>query len=87
VSDARVRERWIDAIARVGRGELTGIPCPVNVDADLDVEWIPFKNGPGGEYWLHCPECGAQTFALFRHDPPGVASNNGLGQPGSLVCS
>jgi hypothetical protein len=62
-------KRWIDAAKQVGEGEREGILCPQNGDDFLAVEWIPFENSTGGEWWLHCPACGAQNFPLVRHDP------------------
>jgi len=40
--------------------------CPQDQDGALVVEWIGFPSGPGGEWWLQCPACGAQNFLLDR---------------------
>lgn len=56
------RTAWIEAAKRVGSGEWTGIRCPENNDDDLVVDWLPGPESGAGEYWLHCPTCGAQNF-------------------------
>jgi hypothetical protein len=63
--------RWVEALKRVAAGEREGILCAQNGDDFLVVEWIPFKRpgAAGGEWWLHCPACGAETFGLTYEDP------------------
>ena len=76
--DNDIRARWIEAGKRVveaGRrvavnGESERIPCPQNQDGYLEIQWVPFENGPGGEYWLRCPLCGAHNEVLIRSPGP-----------------
>ncbi len=65
VSDTS-RSRWLDAAKRVLAGERDNLLCPEHGDDNLLVQWIPFESETGGEYWLHCPCCGAQNFILKR---------------------
>jgi hypothetical protein len=58
--------RWIEVGLRVDRGEREGILCPKNQDDYMKVEWLPFKSGIGGEWWVHCPTCKAENFLLQR---------------------
>ena len=63
--------RWIDAWKRVGEGERNGIRCPRNDDDFLILEWVQGKvpDSPVGEWWLHCPTCGAQSFMRVASEP------------------
>lgn len=56
------RVAWLDAVKRVLEGDLAGLRCPENDDDILDVEWISGPTSGTGEYWLHCPRCGAENF-------------------------
>ncbi len=67
------RRAWIDAAQRVLAGERDGIACPVNDDADLMVDWVPFETEIGGEFRLACPRCGETNFVLVRGDSPTPA--------------
>lgn len=64
ISDSN--RRWIEVGLRVDQGEREGILCPKNQDDYMKVEWIPFKSGVGGEWWVHCPTCKAENFLLQR---------------------
>ena len=61
---------WIEAATHVLQGGGRTTRCPENDDDDLQVEWIPGPASGSGEYWLHCPTCGAQTFVRVNRDPP-----------------
>ena len=67
------RGAWIDAAQRVLAGERDGIACPVNDDADLVIDWVPFETEIGGELRLACPVCGETNFVLVRGDDPTPA--------------
>lgn len=61
--------RWIEVAKRFAAGERDDLLCPVNEDAYLKWEWLPAAEDGTGEYRLHCPGCGAQTFILKKGGP------------------
>lgn len=67
--DKEVRARWIEAARLVMGGTRDGIRCPEHQDGFLEVIWAPFRDQPGGEYWLRCPVCGAHNEVLVKSDP------------------
>lgn len=71
------RRAWIDAAQRVLAGEREGIVCPVNGDADLLVNWVPFETAIGGEFRLACPACGEMNFVLVRGEDSARDSGSG----------
>jgi hypothetical protein len=56
---------WTEVASEVLAGNLASLKCPVCALA-LDVEWLPFDDGMGGEFRIRCRNCGAETFVLKR---------------------
>jgi hypothetical protein len=75
-SDGEIKEitrRWTEVAKRISWGEREGILCPQNQDDIVKVEWLPFRSGVGGEWWVHCPTCKVESFILDREhvEPKG----------------
>jgi DNA-directed RNA polymerase subunit RPC12/RpoP len=58
------RTAWIEVAKQVLAGNTAGLKCPICGHDALDVEWLPFDDGTGGEFRIRCRNCGAQNFVL-----------------------
>ena len=58
---------WIEVAKRVLAGSTAVLDCPVCGHGTLDVEWLPFGDGTGGDFRIRCPKCSAQNFVLKRN--------------------
>jgi hypothetical protein len=66
-------KRWAEVTKLVAAGCWEGIRCPKNGDADVLIEkrrWASQETSGDirYEYWIHCPECGAEIFFQSKDD-------------------
>jgi hypothetical protein len=58
-------KKWVEVTTRIAAGAWDGIVCPKNVDADVLIEVREHGSGTDDarfEYWIHCPQCGAEIY-------------------------
>lgn len=58
-------KEWVEVTQRVAAGAWEGIVCPKNADADVLIEVREQRTGTDDarfEYWIHCPQCGAEIY-------------------------
>jgi hypothetical protein len=60
------RAAWLEAAKAVLAGQTDGLKCPVCSNDTLDVEWLPFADGSGGEFRLRCRNCDAENYVLKK---------------------
>jgi hypothetical protein len=79
---ATLAKRWAEVTKLVAAGSWEGIRCPKNDDADVLIEkrpWVSEHNADDRryEYWIHCPNCGAEIFFHSKHDyAPGLRATD-----------
>ena len=75
----RQQSPWVSVVIAVGEGRWDGLRCPENDDADMLVEWLPFRppdeRGLGrGEFVIHCPACGVRNYMLVSTGARALAN-------------
>ena len=70
------RDGWMKIAERVlSQSPTDRIRCPVNDDAELVVEWLPYGDNARGKCHLFCPTCGAYLNVVITA-PSNIKNTN-----------
>jgi hypothetical protein len=66
------RKEWIRAAKEAADGKINGITCPVCRTLAMEAEWLLFIERQGGEFWLHCRNCGTENYVFMKSKPASI---------------